>query len=320
MSGRPARGLRQRGVALLTVLLVVAVVTAVCAAIVGRQHLAIRLAGNQLHARQAWHYALGGEELARSVLRRDARDQDHRGEPWARRLPPWPVEGGAVAVRLDDLAGRFNLNALVRDGRPDALAVARFQRLLRHLDIDPGLAVRVVDWIDPDAEPGRPGGAEDAAHLREAPPRRAANRPLRDVSELRLLGLDAAAYARLAPHVAALPGGVALNVNTASAEVLASLADGLAPARLQALVAAQAGGGFTDVGAFLAHPVLREHPVPRDGLAVASDFFLATTEVVVDGRRQVLASTLARAADGAVRVVGRDLGHDPVVPPPPEGP
>ncbi|MFS6991957.1 hypothetical protein ABMZ18_23655, partial [Escherichia coli] len=54
----------QNGVALITVLLVVAVVTIVCAGLIIRQQLAIRSSANQLHVRQAWHYALGGERLA----------------------------------------------------------------------------------------------------------------------------------------------------------------------------------------------------------------------------------------------------------------
>ena len=56
----------QRGVALITVLLVVAIVTVVSAAMVARQQLSIRASSNQLQARQAWHYALGGEALAQA--------------------------------------------------------------------------------------------------------------------------------------------------------------------------------------------------------------------------------------------------------------
>ena len=75
---------RQRGVALITVLLVVAIVTVVSAAMVARQQLSIRATSNQLQARQAWHYALGGEALAQAILARDLRsaagaDGDGRG-------------------------------------------------------------------------------------------------------------------------------------------------------------------------------------------------------------------------------------------------
>ena len=56
---------RQRGVALITVLLVVALASLVTAGLVLRQQLSIRSSTNQLLARQAWHFALGGEALRR---------------------------------------------------------------------------------------------------------------------------------------------------------------------------------------------------------------------------------------------------------------
>ena len=79
----------QNGVALITVLLVVAVVTIVCAGLIIRQQLAIRSSASQLHVRQAWHYALGGERLAEAVLRaatcaRAARIPASRWTTWAR--------------------------------------------------------------------------------------------------------------------------------------------------------------------------------------------------------------------------------------------
>jgi general secretion pathway protein K len=48
-------------------------------------------------------------------------------------LPPLPIEHGQIAVRIDDLAGRFNINSLVQDQQVNRVALARFQRLLRLL-------------------------------------------------------------------------------------------------------------------------------------------------------------------------------------------
>lgn len=80
---------RERGVALITVLLVVALVSVVCTGLVLRQQLAIRSTGNQLLVRQAFYYAEGGELLAKAILLRDLRAGDtgvpidHLGEQWA---------------------------------------------------------------------------------------------------------------------------------------------------------------------------------------------------------------------------------------------
>ena len=149
---------RQRGVALITVLLVVAIVTVVCAGMIARQQLSIRGTANQVQARQAWHYALGGEALAQSILRRDLRASgngsgqpavDHLLEPWALPQPAYDLDEGQgqVQIRIEDLAGRFNLNSLVRQQQPNAAALAQFRRLLLRLQINEPYAERLLDWL-----------------------------------------------------------------------------------------------------------------------------------------------------------------------------
>lgn len=316
---------RQQGVALITVLLVVAVVTVICAGLIARQQLSIRSSANQLHVRQAWHYALGGETLAKAVLQRDLRQGDprqpvdHLAEPWALPLPPFALdEGGELRVRILDPSGRFNLNGLVRQGQPDAVALQRLRRLLLRLEIDKPYAERLLDWLDGDDELGASHGAEDGLYLLATPPYRTANRQLGDVSELRLLlEMEEADYRRLQPYVSALPSDALLNVNSAGAMVLSSLADGLGPDAAQALVAARGREGFASPAAFAAQPALAglgEQAV--QGLAVGSQYFEVFSEVSLGERRVVLRSLLQRSSDGQVRVLARDLGQSGMPPPP----
>ncbi|MEO9330777.1 type II secretion system minor pseudopilin GspK [Ectopseudomonas guguanensis] len=314
---------RQSGVALITVLLVVAVVTVVCAGLIARQQLSIRSSANQLHVNQAWHYALGGETLAKAVLERDVRrgdprqPVDHLLEPWARPLTFPLDEGGELRVRIVDPSARFNLNSLVRQGRPNELAVLRLRRLLLRLGIDKPYAERLLDWLDTDSEPQGGNGAEDGQYLLATPPYRAANREVTDVSELRLLlEMDEADYRRLLPFVSALPGEALLNVNTASAMVLSSLSDGLTPDTATALIAARGAEGYPSPAAFAAQPALAgmgEQVV--QGLAVGSQYFEVFSEVSLGERRVVLRSLLQRSNDGQVSVLARDLGQGGMPPP-----
>lgn len=268
---------RQRGVALITVLLVVAIVTVVCAGLIARQQLAIRASSNQIQARQALQYALGGEALAQGILARDLKAPgsapgqgvDHPQEAWAQRLPTFPIEQGEITVRIEDLAGRFNLNSLVQarpgaqqdagadpqgavDGAVNSAAVLQFQRLLVNLGIEqPAYANRLVDWLDSRPERYQDSGAEDNEYLLAEPAYRAGNRRIEDVSELRLLlGMTDEDYRRLLPHVSALPSDVALNVNTASAMVLSSLRYTLTPGAAQALVQGRPAEGYRALGEF----------------------------------------------------------------------
>ena len=308
---------RQRGVALITVLLVVAIVTVVSAAMVARQQLSIRASSNQLQARQAWHYALGGEALAQAILARDLKGGepgaaaiDHLLEPWAQPLPAFEIDQGEILVRIEDLAGRFNLNDLLRDQQPNPAAVEQFRRLLLRLQISAPYAERLLDWIDPDQQPSGELGAEDNVYLGLDTPYRSAGRRLHDLSELRLLlDMREEDFQRLAPYVVALPPNVPLNVNTASAMVLSSLSDNLSLGAAESLVELRRAVPFRNSAAFLAQPALAGTTLQGTALAVGSQFFLATSEVRLGDRRLALVSLLQREQDGSVRVLARNLGQ-----------
>ena len=309
---------RQQGVALITVLLVVAIVTVVSAGIIARQQLSIRSSANQLTARQAWHYALGGEALAQAMLQRDFKQAggapgqavDHWREAWARKIAPYEVEHGRISVSIEDLSGRFNLNSLVVNQQVNQTALQRFRRLLLRLEIEPLLAERLIDWLDDNQDVSGSYGAEDNQYLLLEPPYRAANRPMQDVSELRLLlELSERDYRRLLPHVSALPAATALNVNTASALVLSTLADTLSPQAAQQLVQARGAEGYRQLADFTNQPALAGLSVQASGLTLGSQYFAARSEVQLGERRRVLISVLQRGPDGRVHVLQRDLGQ-----------
>ncbi|WJW75224.1 type II secretion system minor pseudopilin GspK [Thiohalobacter sp. IOR34] len=298
----PAAGLnRQRGVALLTAVLVVALATVAAVGMASRQQLDIRRSANLLQADQALAYALGVEDWARVVLRRDREENrvDHLGEDWARRLMPLAVEGGMLTGFVEDQQGRFNLNNLLVDGRPSEPDLAQFRRLLEQLDLDPGLALALLDWMDADLEPRFPGGAEDDLYLLRTPPYRAANRHLVSPSELRLVaGFDAAVVSRLAPYVTALPARTPINVNTAPALVLQSLHPALTPADAEQLVEGRGDEGYASVDAFLRQEVFAGRTLDAGRLAVSSQYFLLRAEVQLGTARRRLESLLQRDAKG----------------------
>ena len=85
------------------------------------------------------------------------------------------------------------------------------------LGLDPRIAGIAADWVDADQEAEFPDGAEDPIYTGFIPPYRTANQTLTTVSELAALeGIDKASLDILLPHVVALPGRTAINVNTAS--------------------------------------------------------------------------------------------------------
>jgi general secretion pathway protein K len=297
----------QRGVALITALLVVALATIAAVAMATRQQLDLRRTGSLLHGEQAYSYVLGAESWAQVVLARDLRESgiDTLEEDWSTQPPVSFVEGGAVFGRILDLQGRFNLNNLVAGGAPDNEAIERFKRLLRLLELDETLADPLIDWIDENIDVRFPDGAEDETYMLLDTPYRTANLPLADVSELRLVkGYSAEVIDKLRPFIVALPETTAINVNTASAEVLSTVAEELSTSDGEALVEARGEEGFESVDSFLQDPTLSAKNAAAASLSVTSQWFLMVSEANIGQGRARLASLLQRS-DRGVLVVRR---------------
>jgi general secretion pathway protein K len=299
---------RQQGVALITVMLVVALATTAAVAMASRQQVDIRRTENTLYAGQAWMYMMGVEDWAKQFLAQDVKDNkiDHYGEDWATRLPPLPVEGGKVQGTLDDLQGRFNINSLAQSGDAGKSARQRFTRLLNVLGLNPDLANIAADWVDADQEPRFPAGAEDGFYLGQDPSYRSANRPMTSVSEMLLLkGMTYDDYEKLLPFITTLPVKTPININTASAQVLACLADDLPEKELEALVKKRADKPYNKVEDFLAERIFAGKKIPLDGLSVSSDYFMLQSAVDVGHVHRTQISLLERDNKGRVVTLQR---------------
>jgi general secretion pathway protein K len=215
--------LRQRGVALITALLIVALATTAAAWLTNTHQLSIRRTGNVINGDQAYEYALGLEMLTIISLNADLKESnktDGFSDLWAVEIPALPVEGGEVKGRVIDLQGLFNLNSLYKNGNVDVKAVERFHKLLLYMQMDPLVTDAVIDWMDTDVVPKGTYGAEDDYYAGLDRPYRPANAPFSSVSELRMVkGFDVKQFELLSSVLIALPGSTNINVNTAPREI-----------------------------------------------------------------------------------------------------
>ncbi len=321
---------RQRGVALIIALVLVALATILAWKISFQGYLERRRATGFLAAEQALQFGMGAEALAADILARDLQSskQFTLAQDWAQPSQPLPISApsdpdgepiGTLQGSLEDMQGRFNLNTLghlipqngkmVQDPQP----LLQFQRLLVSLNIEPKWAGIARDWIDADIVPGEPDGAEDAVYTAQTPPYLTGNWPMTSTSELLALpgfGLDR--YQRLAPFVTALPTAIpSINVCTASARVLESLADNLAgewSTNPDALVTGRKGGCFPDIntvktiaGSANAGAIAA---IITDGTA----YFLLTTHVALGTSEFTLYSLLSLGQGGKVTPLLRTFG------------
>ncbi len=316
----------QRGMALLTVLLLVAAMSVLIIATLDDIRFGLRRTGNAQALAQARWYALGTEALAATQLRRFEHLDLDSAEATALlgRRQVLPIEQGAIALRIDDATTCFNLNSVV-EGMPEAwtrrdLGVRQFVALLQALEFPEAeaeaMADALVDWIDSD-QIRAPRGAEDATYLADAQGYRTAATLLAEPSELRAIrGFAPAAYARIRPHVCALPGAELspVNVNAlraADAPILAMLTLGaVTPRQAAEVIAHRPAAGWRETVEFWAHPALRQASGTLDNavfeqVLLRSRHIALSTEVEHAGAQVVLGALFETGGNRGTRLVAR---------------
>ncbi|AOK21014.1 general secretion pathway protein GspK [Burkholderia cepacia] len=280
--GRTAAARRERGIAIVTVLLVVALAATLAASVLGRQQVATRDVENQRLATQTMWVERAAVEWARATLRAQSATSNVTfvGQPWslpaadvrlADLLPPDAAAVNAelsrawISGHVEDAQARFNLTNLVTriaPGKPwqaNGEGVLAYRRLLSQLSLDPALAQQTADYMlrslrdtnGPDGWPLQLVSVDDLA---------------------RIPGYDARAIAALAPLVTILPDLTTVNANTAAEPVLVAAIPTLSPSQARRLVDRRGTAYFVstgDVAEYLA-PVQGNATLP-DGSSVGVD-------------------------------------------------
>jgi general secretion pathway protein K len=307
--------MRQRGVALITAIVLVAIATIIAVHLGTRASLDLRRTAGLLALEQGWHVALGAEAWAAEVLREDREDSqtDHLAEPWAQPLPPLPVDGGEVRGALEDMQGRFNVNNLLTgSGEVNEVSLARFERLLEQVGADRRWARILADWLDADTIPGFPEGAEDGAYLSQSPPYRAANGPVTSTTEmLALPGMTLEEFARIRPYVAALPVGTTINLCTAKAPLLVALVEGGTDfGDAESLANNRRDDCFPTLADLQATLDAAQYQGLLPAISETSNWFRAVTAVRIGTSELTLYSLIERNGAGGSRTVLRSTGTE----------
>lgn len=299
---------KQGGVALITVLLITAILVGLTTQILSSHHLLINQHQNTFEGEQALQYVLGAEELARQALYDDAVNSgpgvDHLEELWMQPVVPFDLDGiGIMQAYIIDINRCFNVNTLADD--PSQVNYKRLQRLLGTLQLPLSLADLVRDWVDPDLTPSGLG-AEDSVYQLKDPAYLAANQPMLDLSELNLLAdVDSAHVQLLAQHVCLLPETQSkINVNTADTMTLALLDAGISQQDAETIT--QQPRSYQTVVDFVqANPAFT---AVQGDLSVTSEYFILVAQAQLNRSRVSLRSTFRRDANShQITLVQRDF-------------
>ncbi len=323
---------RQRGVAMIVVLLIIAMIAIIATNITSRNQLSVRRTLNLAQYDQAYWYALSAEELAKKILKQDLEDATdgviHRQQYWAQANVVLPVEGGEIAGEISDMRACFNLNGLTADmdknpnGQPVLpLAAQQFQGLLVALGMDDFAAERLAytlkDYVDADTKSGA-FGAEDAEYESRNVPYRAANTLLNHRSELRaILGFNQDIYLKIAPYVCAIPGDEKqlLNVNTVEVEHAALLAgmlkNAISVSEAESIINQRPGDGYEKIEDFFSASSIASLALDakvKSSFVVKSDYFYLKAGAKVDSAIFKLDSILKVGEKKQFEVLSRQYG------------
>ncbi|MFC5549282.1 type II secretion system minor pseudopilin GspK [Massilia aerilata] len=337
MSRPRMRGLRERGVAVITALLLTTLAISIVASLFWQQQVQVRSMENQrLHLQTKW-ILRGALDWASLVLFQDGldhRDYTALDHVWATPLAETRldqyiererVEGenfdATLSGNIIDACSRYNLRNLADKGIVDTQQTEVFGRLLRNLQMDQQLAGRVASFVaagqpletvtpaggapNPDGsgggvdagagaagggagaaagEGGAGGGAGTPTTAQRAARSSVAGSPIKFLAVDDLLtvpGFTPAMVERLRPFVIVLPEVTLVNVNTAPAEVLASLMPNMSVSEANSLVVRRQRAAWRDMNYFSSE-IGQSRPITPNAAGVRSDWFLVNSRIRLD--------------------------------------
>ena len=332
----------EKGIALLVVLLIVAIIMVIAVEMSSRLQLNVARTLNLKANNQAYWYALGAEQFAKNSLATILTltgDNINLSQPWAEEFA-FPVEGGSIKAKLIDMQACFNLNAVNstinteeeegeeekkkaekenKDG--NSAAQQAFHRLLENFIQDSLVTDTIrdslVDWIDEDSNPTN-YGAEDAEYESLPNPYLAANNPLGHSSEIRLLnGVDQALQLGILKDlqkvICVLPETrLKVNVNTITQEnavVLSALLGDTLDTGVN-IIDSRPEEGFKNKEDFFALSEVQALDLSaeqKQWFEVTTKYFKLNTTAKFQ-TSQFKLSTIFRLDDGGITIISREFG------------
>jgi general secretion pathway protein K len=324
-----------QGVALITVLLIVALAAVLVTQMTGRLQLQMQRTNNITLNQQAYWYAMGAEAFAKRILITSFKDDDtvtHLEQMWAQGETSYPVDFGQITGEIFDMQACFNLNALRVDrtnipagsGKP-AIQDA-FEELILSLNIQgvtpfeaEYMTDALVDWLDKDSAIESAGGAEDNDYAAKEFPYLPANHYLASIAELRLIEhFTIPVINQLKKFVCVLPNNDLhkINLNTISSEQvkLIEIFLDIPQADVEKALADRSGDGYKKNKEFFSHPDIAKHKkikqIHMDQFVVDSEYFRLKSIASFNDSYFALSTLMKVESNNNISVVSRTIGRE----------
>ena len=338
---------KMRGIALITVMLIVALAVILATQMNAKLMLQMQRATNIASNEQAYWYAMGAEAFAKRVLidvvKKDP-NNINLSQIWAQGKTSFPVENGSISGEIFDQQACFNLNALRtrmsaakrhsskeplrrRTGKTTMTKLSpktAFVRLLAGLNLEnidqfsaDNMADALSDWLDKDDVISGAGGAEDSDYAAKTFPYLPANNYLASVNELRTIEhFSVATIDALRDYVCVLPDTnlFKLNINTVPTDhalLISAMLDIPLEDAEQAL-SSRTKKGFKNVDDFFNQPSLAKIKITKEQkqwFAVKSEYFTLKTKASFNHSFFYLNSIIKITNNSNVSVINRTIGQ-----------
>lgn len=328
---------RQQGVALITVILIVALASVLATQMTARLQMQMQRTTNVNFNQQAYWYAMAAEAYGKRgvlLINDDDPEVTHLGQAWAQGEISYPVDFGQITAELIDLQACFNLNALKAPpsssdngggNNKKSAAHQAFEALVVALNIEgvgqfeaEYMADALVDWLDDDSAIISAGGAEDNDYAAKEFPYLPANNFIASVNELRVIEhFTVPVINALKDYVCVIPGEALLqiNVNTITedkAVLLQALLD-IPLADVQQALSNRDEEGFNKIDDFFNSAEIQKAKLDEDKkkqFVVDSSYFKLKATTKFNNSYFALNSIMKIINNNQVQIISRTIGRD----------
>ncbi|MEW7849505.1 type II secretion system minor pseudopilin GspK [Massilia aurea] len=258
---------RQRGVAVVTAMLLTTLAISIVASLFWQQQVQVRSMENQRLQSQTKWIQRGALDWASVILRvNNNSNYTSLDQVWATPLADTRLDqyierervqgenfNASLSGQVLDATARYNLNNLAKGGKVELTQVEVMRSLLTNLRLEARLARPIADFVAAGQQLAAVPERDDTGTTAVAQPRRSgAPMRLERVDDLLMVpGLKPEAVERLRPFVIVLPSSdTNVNVNTASPEVLAAVLPGSSLSEANTLIAQRQRAPWLDVANF----------------------------------------------------------------------
>lgn len=324
-----------KGVALITVMLVVALAAILATQMTARLQLQLQRTANIEENQQAYWFAMGAEAFAKRILIMSFDGEDnvtHLGQFWAQGENSYPVDYGNITGEITDLQSCFNLNALrsTQSTSPTTattgsgnLAVEALERLILAINIDnisefeaKDMVDALTDWLDADDLVTNNGGAEDSEYSSKEYPYLPANNYLGSLNELRVVEhFTLNVIDKLKPYVCVIPNTNLhnINVNTIKAEhveLLTAVLD-VTQSVAEEIISGRGDEGYQDISdVFVSSELSQLTDEQKEQLVIDSEYFTLKTKTTFNNSYFFLSSIMKIENNNQINIISRTIGRD----------